>query len=207
MLKIPYIPAPENACALACYTMTVKYFFPEVTFKEIARISNWTPKFVVWPFKFWKWILDKGIKVTDYDLINYKDWGEHGASGLKNSLVEKEFNWVKANSTDLDELGKDIKGFFEHKNFKHLMQKPSFSELEQAVSGGKVCEVVLNSHVLDRIKGFALHRVVVTDINNDIITFHDPRLKPRPNRQENKEHFIESWLDTVSDPEICIYSK
>ena len=66
MKNIPYIQAPSNACALGCYTMTAKYFFPEVTFDQIAEISQWEEGYIVWAFKFWLWIMDKGIKITPH---------------------------------------------------------------------------------------------------------------------------------------------
>lgn len=207
MLKIPYISAPNNACALACYTMTAKYFFPEVTFDEIAKISDWTPNYVVWPFKFWKWIMDKGIKIADYDLIDYQGWANEGAIVLENSMSEKELNWLKNNSKDLEKIGKDIKEVLEHKNFTYLREKPTFEKLSEEASKGNVCEVVLDSRTLDKREGFSLHRVVITSINEDSITLHDPRENPLPNREESIEHFKNSWLVAVSDPELCIYTK
>ncbi len=208
MLEIPYVKAPdESACALACYTMVAKYFFPEITFEEIAKISNWEKGYVVWAFRFWEWIMNKGIKIEDYDSMSLHAWVDEGVEGLRKSVPEKEFDFYERNSKDLNVLTKDIRRVLSHKNFTYYQQKPAWSDLVNAFSNGAVCEVVLNSRTLDSKEGFALHRVVVLDIDDKDITFHDPRVEPRPARKESIELFQKAWLEEVSEPELCVYRK
>lgn len=207
MLEIPYISSPKNACALACYAMTAKYFFPKTTFNQIAKMSDWKKGKVVWPFKFWLWIMDKGIKVIDFDTIDYPGWANEGLKGLQQSISKKEFDWLVKNSDDLNILGKQINKVLNHKNFTHKKEKPKLDDLTLAVASGKICEVIVDSHTLDNIPGFALHRVVVTGIKDNHIYFHDPREIPKPNRKETVKHFVKSWLGAVEDPELCIYQR
>lgn len=207
MLNIPYVKNPNKACALSCYTMTAKYFFPETTWDDTTKIVDWVPGKVVWGFKFWIWIMDKGIKVTDYDLINYKAWAEDGLEGLRASVSEKEFQFYLNSSTDLNSYTEDIKKVLEHKNFTHHRQKPSFNDLEKAFIHGGICEVTLDSCTLDQKEGFFLHRVVILDITDDTIIFHDPRKIPRPARKESRKLFEKAWLEVVEEPELCIYEK
>jgi hypothetical protein len=207
MLNIPYVGSDRNACALACYTMVAKYFFPETTFEQVAKLSDWKPSYVVWAFKFWNWITKKGIMVTDYDLIGYRDWAENGAKALEDTMSENEFNFIYTHTKDLDALSEELRKLLKNKRFVYHRQRPTFEQLKQAVQEGKPCEVVLNSHVLDHRAGFALHRIVVVDINERQITFHDPRPEPRANRKETIEHFNKAWLKALDEPELCIYSK
>lgn len=207
MLDVPYFGAPKNACALACYTMVAKYFFPETTFKQIAKISNWEPGFIVWAFKFWCWIMEKGIEVEDYDLIALRAWADEGIKGLRKSVSEKEFGFYKKNTKDLNELTEDIRKVMKHKNFTYYQQRPKFSDLLKAFNKGSVCEVVLDARTLDNGEGFSLHRIVILDVNEKNVTFHDPREKPQPARKETIELFRKSWLEAVSEPELCVYRK
>lgn len=204
---IPYVGAPENACALACYTMVAKYFFPETTFEKIAKISNWEKGYVVWAFRFWRWIMDKGIKVEDYDLISLKAWADEGTEGLKKSASEKEFNFYKSNTKNLEKLTDDIRKVIRHKNFTYHQQKPTFSDLLNAFRKGGVCEVVLDSRTLDGKKGFSLHRVVILDVSDNFVVFHDPIEIPRPARKVSAKLFRKAWLGVVSQPELCVYRK
>lgn len=206
MLDIPYEKNPGSACALCCYSMTARYFFPEMTFQEIAEISGWRPGYVVWGFKFWKWIMDKGIKITDYDLIDIKKWAEQGIEGLRQSISKKEFDFLMANTKDIEEYSEDIKEILRHPNFTYKRQKSDWNDLIKAYNNGAVCEVVLNSQALDGKDGFSLHRVVVLEINDRDIIFHDPRKKPRPARKESIDLFQKAWL-AGEGAELCIYEK
>lgn len=83
MSTIPYEKQLDSsACALACYTMVAKYFFPEVTTKEMTKIADWQPGYTVWMFKLWKWIMDRGVKIEDCEPINYRAWADKGLEGL-----------------------------------------------------------------------------------------------------------------------------
>lgn len=204
MIDVPYVKQPESqSCALACYTMVAKHFFPKVTFEQIAKISNWQKGYVVWAFKFWLWIMDKGVFIKEYDTLDYETWAKNGLIGLKNSVSAKELNYYLENSKDLESYSADISKMLDHPNFTLVKEKPSFELLEGAVNGGYVCEVVLDSRTLRDREGFSLHRVVVLEINNYEVIFHDPAYEP--NAKVPKEKFIESWLETVSEPELCIY--
>jgi len=206
MLNIPFVKSPaENACALASYTMIAKHFSPSTTVEEISQISQWDPGYVVWAFKFWGWLLRKGITITEYDRIDYKAWAEKGIVGLEQSTSAKELEFYRNNTKDLESYSQDIQNLLGHKNFVHRKQNPTFNDLEDAYRKGLICELVLNSQVLDNGLRFTLHRVVPVEITEDSVAFHDPDIGPA--RRVSRELFKKSWLGTVSEPELCIYSK
>ena len=206
MIDIPYVKQPDpNSCALSCYTMVAKHFFPEITFDQLAEVSNWQKGYVVWAFKFWLWIMDKGIAVKEYDQIDYKSWADDGLEGLKKSISDKELKYYIENTKDIESYSSDIEKVLNNSNFTFLRKKPTFEILEEAVKSNKICEVVLDSRTLRDREGFSLHRVVVLDINNTEVTFHDPAYEP--STKAAKEKFIRSWLEAVSEPELCIYEK
>jgi len=114
MTDVPYVPQPDkNSCALACYTMVARTFFPETTFDQVQRISGWRPGRVIWAFRFWNWIMEKGIVVEDHDPIDLRAWAEHGADGLKRSVSTKEFDYYKSKD--------NIDNFFSHVCFELKM--------------------------------------------------------------------------------------
>ena len=58
-------------------------------------MSIYESECIVWVFKFKFWITDKSIKVADYNITDYRLWAEKGTEGLKQSIPEREFDWVK----------------------------------------------------------------------------------------------------------------
>lgn len=206
MLNIPFVKSPyENACALASYTMVAKHFFPSTTLEEVSKISNWEPGYVVWAFQFWLWLLNKGITITEYDRIDYKAWAERGITGLKQSTSQKEFEFYQNNTKDLESYSGDIQRLLQYKNFIHKKRNPTLDDLEKAYQKELVCELVLNSQVLDNSLEFTLHRIIPVDITEDSVAFHDPDVGPA--RRVSKPLFKKSWLEAISEPELCIYHK
>jgi hypothetical protein len=204
MIDVQFVPQPDqNACALACYTMVAKHFFPETTIDEIAEISDWQKEYVVWPFKFWNWIMSKGIQISEYDMIDMEAWEIEGLEGLKKSVSEKEFNFYLQNTKNLESYSKDIKKVLANPNFNFHKQKPTFEMLRNAIVSGNVCEIVLDPRKLRNEEGFSLHRVVVLEINNIEVTFHDPAVGEF--QKTSIENFTSAWLIAVNEPELCIY--
>lgn len=199
-----------NWCALSCYTMVAKYFFPETTESELVQLTQAQQEYIVWAFPFWKWIMDKGIKITEYDPLDYRAWAEEGAEGLKKSVPEKEFDFYIKNSNNIQGLSKELTQVITHPNFTLHVRKPTFEDLKHAFERGGVCEITLNSHTLNEKEGFALHRVVILDVMPDYVIIHDPHTHPTSLNIQRKvllSHFLKSWLETVGEPELCVYEK
>lgn len=205
MLDIPFVKSPsENACALASYAMVAKYFFPETSLEKISKISHWEPRYVVWAFKFWLWLMDKGIKVTEYDRIDYKAWAEKGIEGLRKSTSKKELEFYQNNTKDINSYSVDVQRVLQHRNFLHKKKSPTFTDLENACNEGFPCEVVLNSQIMDNGQRFTLHRVIPLKITGNFVIFHDPDFGPA--RKVTRDLFEKSWLE-IAEPELCIYQR
>ena len=209
MLNIPYEKNRGSTCALSCYTMTARYFFPEVTFEQIAEISDWHKGYVIWGFRFWLWIMDKGIKITEYDLTNLEKWADKGFESLRDEMVGEEYKFIVENTWQINSYSEDIRKVLAHPNFIFKRERPTFQDLKDAFQRGAVCEVVLDATALDSKEGkIILHRVEILDITDEEITFHDPRTNnPRPKRKENIELFKKAWLERLDGPELCVYEQ
>lgn len=186
--------------------MTARAFFPQTTFEQIAKICDWEPGYVIWPFRFWNWIMDRGIKVVEYNTLDYNLRVEIGIEGLRRSVPHKEFDFYLKNSKDLDSHTDDIRKAFKHPNFTFHRQTPSIPLLINAVSRADICEVVLNARALDGEKGFCLHRVVVLGFLDGNVVLHDPREDPLPKRRISAGVFRHAWLEALTEPELCVYS-
>lgn len=210
MLLVPYVEPPDGmACALACHTMTAQFFFPETSLDDLKKIVGWNPGYVVWGFKFWLWLMDRGIKITEYDVIDYEAWAKIGVEGLRQSVTKKEFSFYQKWTKDLAGFSADIERVFSHPNFTFHHRAATFEDLLREYEKGKLCELALNALALDRFPGFALHRVVVLEATVDQVCVHDPRPKRAsfPHRQVQTNLFKKAWLKTVDGPELCAYAK
>lgn len=208
MKQVPYHNNPGNACALACYTMIAQYLLPDanVTFEQFGKIANWRKNYVVWEFSIWKWLMDKGVYITDYDIIDYAAWSREGIDGLKNSVPTEEFKWYEENTYDLNEVTGYMQQAFMHPNFTHVRKKPTWEDVMTEYEKPGICDIVLNSRVLNRKDGFAAHRVVLIEITDKEVVFHDPNHDGTGKyRHESINHFRKA-LENIESPALARYS-
>jgi hypothetical protein len=208
MRRIPYQANPGNACALACFTMVSQHLFPRsrITFERLGETAHWHKGYVVWEFPVWNWLMDRGVHITDYDVIDYKTWAKEGAKGLQQSLPADEFAWYKENTYDLDEVTESIRGALAHPNFSLQKRKPTWRDVVREYHMPGICDIVLNSRVLNHQSGFAAHRVVLVEITRDEVIFHDPnQAGSGAYRQEPLHHFRQAF-ESMESPALARYS-
>lgn len=208
MKHVPYLANPGNACALACYTMIAQHLLPNdnITFEHLGKIAGWRKGYVVWEFPVWQWLMGRGVHITDYDVIDYDTWAKDGIAGLQRSVPSEEFKWYKANTYDLNEVTGHIRTVFDHSNFTFYHRKPTWDDVLAEYAKPGICDIVLNSQTLNHKTGFAAHRVVLIEITDTEVIFHDPNYEGTgAYRHEPIEHFKKAFTDLES-PALARYS-
>lgn len=208
LTDVPYEANPGNACALACYTMVARYLLPDenITFEKLGKIADYRPGYVVWGFAVWQFLMDRGVHISDIDLIDYDAWSREGTNGLARSVPAKEFNYYQEYTYDLEVESKNIQLVFHHQNFEYLRKQAIWSDVETEFRKPGICDLTLNSRVLKRRDGLAVHRVVLIDISNEYVVFHDPDGGCEgAYRREPLNHFRRSF-EALESAEIARYS-
>ena len=206
--KVPYHDNPGNACALACYTMIAQYLLPDagITFEQLGKVAGWRKGYVVWEFPVWKWLMDRGVHITDYDVIDYDAWVKQGVEGLRKSVPEEEFKWYEANTYDLNEVTGHIKEAFDQPNLTFIHKKATWKNVLDEYNKPGICDMVLNSRALNNKEGFAAHRVVLIEITDKEVVFHDPNFAGSgAYRRESIEHFRNAF-EAIESPALARYS-
>ena len=208
MRQVPYHDNPGNACALACYTMVAQYLLPDIdiTFEQLGKISDWHTGYVVWEAPAFVWLMNHDVQVTDYDVIDYDAWANKGVESLKKAIPLDEFKWYEDNTYDFSSLTKHIQEMVTHPNFTYVQRKPTWEDIvaESAKSG--ICDLTLNSRTLNHKDGFEVHRVVLIEITDDEVTFHDPNKDGSgAYGHESISHFRKA-LNAIDSPCLVRYS-
>ncbi len=68
----------------------------------------------------------------------------------------------------------------------------SINDIRTLFKRGYILMVQVNPFVLDGINKYGSHLVLVTDISERYVIFHDPGLPPHPNRKVPVSKFLES---------------
>lgn len=188
--------------------MIAQYLLPDakITFEQLGKIADWKEGYVVWEFPIWKWLMGRGVHITDYDVIDYQAWVKDGVSGLRNSLPQDEFAWYEKNTYDLAKVTTHVQQVFIHPNFTFTHKKPSWQDVVTEYKKPGICDLVLNSRALNHKEGFDAHRVVLIEITDKTVTFHDPNHDGSGKyRQESLAHFKKAFA-AIQSPALARYS-
>ncbi len=207
MKQVPYLGNPGNACALACYTMAAQFLLPEknFTFEQLAKVANWKKGYVVWGFKLWKWLMDQGIHIVDYDTIDYEAWAKEGVKGLRKSVPAKEFKFYKENTYDLEAESMSVSEMVDHPNFTYIKKRPLWKDVVKEFNKPGICDVTLNGRLLHGQEGFTVHRVILIEINEKEVIFHDPNNDWSGEYAQRPLKEFRAIFEAMSQPELARY--
>ncbi|OGL30026.1 hypothetical protein A3D14_00385 [Candidatus Saccharibacteria bacterium RIFCSPHIGHO2_02_FULL_47_12] len=209
MEKVPYHGNPGNAaCALACYTMAAQYLLPDehITFEQMAKIARMKKGYVVWGFPAWKWMMDRGIHIADYDKSDIEAWAKEGIEGLRKTVAPKEFKYYQDNTEDLEKVTKQLALATEHTNFTYKQCHVTWDMIVEETKKPGICDVTLDGRKLHRADGFSVHRVILIEITDNEVIFHDPTQKNDGAYKHEPIDFFRAAVESLDGPELARYS-
>lgn len=149
--------------------------------------------------------MDQGVHITDYYDADPTLWIKEGTAGLKKSVSAEQFNFCEENTFDLEAESKNVHLIFDHSNFTYIQRAPTWKDVVREHNKPGICDVTLNSRFLNNEEGYILHRVILLDITDTEVIFHDPNHDGSGRaRHEELEHFKKAFK-AANKPELCRY--
>lgn len=192
---MPHIPFYKNLqddshCFQACLKMLLKYTFPEERYSyaeldalTLHRSGQWT-----WNTAGLLFLAKKGFEGVSIENFDYKQFAEFGEEYLRMIWTEDIFETQKQHS-DFEQERVLARKFMGQKRIRHMRRPTTFSEIEKYFREGYIVLVTLNPLVFEKLEGYARHIVLLTHIDRDSVTFHDPGLPPHAGRQVSRTLF------------------
>lgn len=173
--------------------MILKYFLPDRDFswEELEKMSAKVPGKATWPAQMLLNLETMNFDVTIIESFDAKKFIKEGAEYLREEFGADVAEWQVSHSDIPQE--------------QHLYQKmldsgvhyefrpPTLADIKHYLTEGYLVKVSLNSKHLNHKPGYVGHSVVVYDIDDEHIVFHDPGLPAQEARVETLEHFESAW--------------
>lgn len=206
MLKIPFYKNPGEECLQACIKMVMAYYFPgkEIGHDEINKSLG---------RKKGKWTIPSQAAVALYGYgLKTKCFSSKDFPG--NTVGEVKQSFKASFGKDYDKLEKhlDFEVFFnlhnQAKNKKlYEIQEHNWGDIVDYYNNGCIVIPVIDYNILLGKDGpYMGHFVLVTDINKESITIHDPDIGPNLNYK--KSNFIRAFkAKEIDDDLLVVYSK
>jgi len=163
----------ETSCASADYTMVSNALKINSSLDDILKVTKSEIGFA----PFWKWLVEeKNIEIIDFSQNNLQSWSKNGFTDFSQNIDPKVIKFLNDRMKNSGDYQKDLQFLFQNEKFKFYNQKPSTDLLKEYFSKGYVCDVMLDPWLIygEEPEFYSLHRVFITDINGDEITFRDP---------------------------------
>ena len=209
MKIVPYEKNRGSSCALSCYTMAARYLWPEkdITFDKLAEIAGYVNGYCVWGFPVWRWMIEQGAEIVDIDVIDYEAWAKEGLEGFMKSVSPKNFEWFASHSFDIEKDTKNLQKLFGNPRFSFVKKVANWDDVVREFAKPGICDVTIDARVLNGAEGYSLHRVLLLDITDNEVVFHDPDIEDTgANRRAKLESFRKAFLAVPDGAEICRYS-
>ncbi|MEX0918742.1 MAG: hypothetical protein WDZ85_02125 [Candidatus Paceibacterota bacterium] len=195
MLNIPFYKntKDDTRCLPACWRMVLKYYLPNKNYPYhiLDPLIGHKPKQWTWQSQGLLYLANLGFEVVNIENLDYKKFVRQGKKYLA-QIWSKEVFEVQEKYSDLDNEQIQARKLIKNPLIKLINKKISISDIERYFYDGFLVMISINPYVLERKKGYASHLVLITAIEDNNITFHDPGLPPIKNRKVGRKTFIKA---------------
>lgn len=173
--------------------MILGYFLPdqEFSWEELDRISHKLPGLSTWPQSMLIYLIQHNFDAFMIESFDIQSFLRDGGDYLISDFGEEAGNWMIQNS--------DIRA--EQETFRQALaagvrlerREPTQAEIKSYLDDGYLVICTVNSRALNDQDGYVGHAVVIYDMDDNMITLHDPGLPPIEARQVTREAFETAW--------------
>lgn len=189
----------DTHCIQAALKIVLGFYNPEkeYSFEELNKITAHVPGKWTWQYAMVDWLGSNGFLAVAIEDFDTEEFVEKGEEYLKKHWKEEVFATQKQFS-NFSEERIYAKKALQNKNVSLPNKIAKFADLEKYYEEEYIVIASINPKVLDGEEGYASHVVVVTDLNDKEITFHDPGLPPVESRKVSREKFAEAMGESTS---------
>lgn len=173
--------------------MALSEFFPKekYTYRIFDVATGFNKKKFTWDAQGLLWISRKGIWVTCISEFDYHRFASEGEAYLHWYWRPDVFEFQKKNS-DIVAARKAVQKLLPRAEF--FCKRTTLKDIREQLKKGAIVLAAVNPKALDEKEGVGSHMVVVLDINNQEVTFHDPGIPPVPFRKVKNALFKKALL-------------
>ncbi len=175
-MKIPFFEAKdEYSCFQACLKMALYFWEPEQHYsdKDIQILTGANEEKWTWQGQTLLGLTAAGYEVVNIENLDYAKFASEGAVYLE-SIWDEDTYKTQQQYSDLELEAKKAEMLLKNKKVTLLNKEVTYSDLYKYHSEGYVVLVSVNPYTLSGEIGYSSHMVVLIDINETKVTFHDP---------------------------------
>ena len=198
MKTVPFYSFDEDDthCFQSAFKMVLKYFLPKRHFswKELEEMSAKIEGKSTWPQQMLIHMQHMGFEVISVGAFDGKAFIKEGNAYLRRAFGGETAEWQIQNS-DIAQEQRLYRKYFKLPGIKDEVRIPTIAEMKTLLELGYLIISVVNSRKLKGKDGYIGHSIVIFDITDTNLHFHDPGPPPVENRQVTYNDFEAAWAD------------
>lgn len=138
-------------------------------------------------------LASRNFSVIDISEFSYKKFAKEGENYLRSLWTDEVFQTQKKYSNLKKEAqfaGELIRK--QGKNLKTLERPATLQDIRNLFKKGYIIMCPINPYVLRNERGYASHLVLITNLRNNAVTYHDPGLPPKKNQTARLRVFLKA---------------
>jgi hypothetical protein len=195
MRPVPFFANTEDDthCFQAAFRMVFKYFLPKEDFswEKLEAMSDKRPGMATWPQRMLINLMGRGFDVKMVEGFDAQAFIQEGGTYLKRAFGVEAATWQSEHS----DLVAEQHTYQEALDIGVAIEQriPELFELANYLDDGYLLVCQVNAKKLNDLDGYIGHEVVVYSIDETTVGLHDPGLPPLPERNVDRQTFIEAW--------------
>ena len=179
-------------CVNAVFCMVLRHYTDkDMSWEEVDTVTKSIPGHGTWTICGDIELAKHGIHVTNIEPVDYATLHKEGETYLRRVFGEDTANYYLKRS-NISSVIADIPEFL--RTVHHETRRIQTDEIISMLSKGACIGATINSSILNRKSGFALHYILLYDFDGTYFYLHDPGLPPMPSRKITVQEFESSFI-------------
>lgn len=196
---VPFVANTDDDlhCYSASLAMILGYFVPDATvgIDVGTRISEKPDDKAVWPLHAPLWLQRHGFDVSVVFDFDYRAVADTGLDYVRGRYGDEVADYQAEHS--VVPTADVVNAFLDEVSFEKRI--PELEEVTNALDGGALVAVTVNSSLLKGEEGYMNHSVVVKGYTAEGVILHNPGLPPEPQQHVGFDDFVAAWSHPSAD--------
>jgi len=173
--------------------MILKHFLPgrDFSMEDTEGLTGKRPGMATWPQQTLLSMRQLGFDVAMAEAFDVQAFIDEGGEYLRRAFGDQLADWQIANSDIPYEQG--LYQQLQTSDVTLENRVPEFGDMKAYLDAGHLITCTVNSRKLNKKPGYAGHAVLVYDLDDQHVTFHDPGLPPLAGRRLTLNDFEAAW--------------
>lgn len=179
-------------CVNAVFRMVLRrYTSTDMSWEEIDAATKSVPGRGTWTICGDILLATRGIHVSNIEPVDYEELYKEGEPYLRKVFGKETANYYLERS-NIKSVLPDIPEFL--RRVHHETRRIQTAEIISILTEGACIGATINSSILNKKPGFALHYILLYDFDGTHFLLHDPGLPPMPSRKITVQEFESSFV-------------